>query len=303
MALIDLTELEKMYPKATYGLIDAFISRIKLAQDQKAYKNAFVDFYKTTGSDLLTGDLDAFSKYVTHLMSLRANNTLKRSTVCKYHKIIASFMSYCVDMSEHTDTIPKNFENKMLYFPLKAPMDIFQLQHVPTLSELDKLIGYLKAHDQLTLIAVLFSLRCYLKTGDFINLKTGDVFEQDGSYFVEAHSRGVVIPVPEDMAGVIAEHFENNLSDGDYIFSSKRSRHLAITSMDVRLQKACDACGISYTFNDIRNAAAVYSASNGASEEQISDAMGYKTTAHIKKLSSLKVPMEKREDYINICLK
>ncbi len=305
MALIDLSDLKMMYPDDTYGLIDAFISRIKLAQDQKSYKNAFVVFHTATGgADLLTGSTEAFSAYVSYISKLCSSGQLRHSTVCKYHKIIASFMSYCLDMAEHSEVIPKNFENKMLFFPLKAPQDVIRLSHTPSLTDIDKLIGYLKTNDELTLIAVLLSLRCYLKSGEFINLKTGDIFEaQDGKYYVDLRGRKRVVPLPEDVANIIAAYFETNLMDGDYLFSSKRSNHLSINMMDARLGKACTACGISYTFNDIRNAAAVYSSSFGASETQISEAMGYKTTAHIKKLSSLYIPVEERKDYVNIVVK
>jgi len=71
-----------------------------------------------------------------------------------------------------------------------------------------------------------------------------------------------------------------------------------------RLKKACEACGTPlYTFNDFRNAGAVYAVSYHADVSIVANSMGYKTNSHIGKLSSLQVKVNDAGDLVGISFK
>lgn len=293
------------YPPDTRGLMDAYLATMKDRHGMLARERVFSDFLSTEGKDLLRADPDSLRHYLGVLRERVEKGGMKPSTARKNHKILAAFLSWCAKEKEAgSRLVPDNFENAMLSVKSPYEPDSFRLEEMPSIKDIDLLVGVLAAGDREVLAAVMLAMRCFLKTGEILKLRSDEVFaEAGGKIFITPGGRSLPIIIPDDMAGLLGELVGS--SRGGWLFPSKRSNsHLTGARLSARLRKACASAGIdAVTFNSLRNMAAVIAVGNGADVFRLNDGMGYRSRTHIARLTSLPLRYENVGEYVNIELK
>lgn len=293
------------YPDDTRELMDAYLATMKDRHSVLARERVFSDFLSVEGKDLLRADPDSLRHYLGVLRERVGEGGMKPSTARKNHKILAAFLSWCAKEKETgSRLVPDGFENAMLSVKSPYEPDSFRLEEMPSMKDIDLLVGVLAAGDHEALAAVMLAMRCFLKTGEILKLRSDEVFvEAGGKVFITPGERSLPIVIPDDMAGLMGELVGN--SRGGWLFPSKRNNsHLTGASLSARLRKACGSAGIEgVTFNSLRNMAAVIAVGNGADVFKLNDGMGYRSRTHIAKLTSLPMRYENVGEYVNIVLK
>ncbi|MCR5206209.1 MAG: site-specific integrase [Lachnospiraceae bacterium] len=292
------------YPEETRSLIAGYMKGIRTEHDRKARERIFADFFIVTGRDLLHADSSAFAAYASTLRNRVESGRIKLNTALKNQRVLSAFAAYVVrEKRKGNPNVPSGFEDRTLLSRIEEPPEEIHFREVPSLTEMDKLIGYLKGRkDDQTLAAVLLAYKCFLKTGEIIGLKKGSILcDNDGFTYVMI---GVELPIriPDDVAGVLDQCL-GNIPDGGYVISRKGKR-ISQAALQKRIRCACVRSGINgYTLNALRNAGTVTAISAGADSVKLCDDMRYKTRAHIRRLTSLPIKFSDVSEYVNIQVK
>lgn len=315
MLQIDTTEIAKCNSTDTVYIINSFVARLKNIRDQREYVNAIADFNKLTGCDIISAKTEDVEKYLSMLYARADNGSCTRSQCIKKHKIIAAFCNYAQKLKDSGSLlIPPEYENQMLYYSPRIEADeTFRFSRIPSLADIDRLISIGKESDNEFLIVFMLCFNSYLKISDIATLHTKDIFvDGNGRYGITLTRDRRTVPISSELAGRIEAFMEEN-DNAEYLFDVVQIDESGQYSLDNakavlawerklqrRLKSYCSRLGIfGYTFNDIRNAAAVYNYSSGIDEYTIADAMGYKSTRHIQKLTSIKLTLPETGTYTN----
>ena len=305
----DYAELISCYGGDTYELMRTFIERLKSDADKGSYAEALRLFNEITGSDPLHADAGIFSRYVQKLADMTSpgnasGKVWKHSTALKNRKIVSSFVRYCEKMkNEGSAKVPADFEDKLMYSPMRKVRETYRYDEVISVSDLDRLYVQVRdSGDLMLMCAVIFAFRCFLRPVNFIGASFSDIYtDASGEYFLDAKGRSAMVHIPSDCVCYIEKY--DMMPHGKFIFAKTRSDEpMDITYLDGKLRRACAKAGIegSVTLNSLRNSATVYAVSNGATPEMMAEALDMQTLAHIRKLSSLKVHFNNTEDYVGI---
>lgn len=313
-----MADLNTMYPSDTVGLMEKYISGIKEEHGKNARKRVFADFYEATHKDLLRADLKTLEDYCSHLAEKVRRGTFKNNTAIKERKIIAAFLSWCMQQKESgNNDVPDGFTNNMLSIKSAEIGEEYHFNRIPSMSDISSLVGWLKENDRQILTAVMLSMKCFLKTGEILKLRCDNFAREDGGKLFIVPDKGdrhnLIIKVPEDIINLISEQI--SISQAKYpdeenvwLFPSKISKgkkHCSEQWLSKKLKKACAEVGAKeVTFNSVKNLGAINAVSNGADVEKLNDSMGYKSRAHIKRLTSLNLQFDTvGADYVHISLK
>lgn len=300
----DTRTLLSGFEEYTRSLIMSHVGTLKREADRAAYIGIFSDFFEVTRCDILKAGVEKVGKYMQVLRERYETEKIRYSTMEKYYKVLSAFCTYaCRTAADakarglEVNPLLDGFENRFLYFPVKAREEKFAFEKVISLAELDLLIG--AADDDLTLASILLAFKCFLKSSDMIALTSEDIgTDEKGNCFLMLHERKEAVKIPKDVKPVLMRL--KALGDG-YLFRNTRTKQFTQKSLIMRLSKACEAAGIkNYTFNDLRNSAAVFAASNGATAKELKESMLHRSASHSAKLTSLKVNLNPAESYMHI---
>lgn len=299
--------MRDMYPSDTAELMISYLSGIKTYKEVSARASVYADFFAVTGADLLRCQRDTIVMYLNVLGSRVEKEAMKRSTSIKYRKFLSAFLSWCeAEKESGNEDVPDGFRNVMKDIRSEESGEVFRLEEMPGLSELDKLIGYLKEKDRLVLTAAMLSMKCLLKTGEIVPLKRRDILsESGGKTFIIVEGRTVPIFVPEDISGLLDETV-GAAGTSQWLFPSRKNGgHLEVSFFQRHLSNACKSAGVRrMTFNSLRNMASVMAVSAGADVVKLNEDLGNKTKTHIAKLESLPLRYSDSGDrYVNLTFK
>ncbi|MBR6922943.1 MAG: hypothetical protein IKH50_00185, partial [Oscillospiraceae bacterium] len=193
--------LKDRYPSDTAVLMNKYLSNFTAYKELSARAKVYADFFDVTGSDLLRCHRDAAVKYLAELSRRVENKDMKYSTSVKYRKFLSAFLSWCeAEKESGNDCVPENFHNVMKDIKSEQYEESYKLEEMPELSELDRLIGYLKENDRLVLAVVMLSIKCLMKTGEIIPLKCRDIVtDSTGKAFIISEGRTIPVFVPDDI--------------------------------------------------------------------------------------------------------
>lgn len=308
--MADYTELLDCYSGDVLGLMKTFIGRLRSDADRRSYAAALRLFHDITGTDPLTASEDTFSRYVQALQKKTSapsdgKKAWKHSTALKNRKILSSFVRYCAKIKEQgSDRVPGDFEDRLMYSPMRNVSDGFRYNDIVAVSDIDRLYCHLRDSGDLRLMcAFIFSFRCFLRPVNFIGAAFSDIHvDRAGEYFLDAKGRSALVHIPKDCVPYI-EAYEKT-RHGRFLFGKKQADGpVDITYLDGRLRKACRDAGCEaegLTLNSLRNSATVYALSNGATPGIMADALDLQTASHFTRLSSLTVHFDYTHDYVGI---
>lgn len=307
--MAEYKELLACYGGDTLDLMVSFIDRLKNGSDKRTYAEALRLFNELTGSDPVTASEAVFAKYVRALgrkteQGGNGGRPWKHSTALKNRKIISSFVRYCLKLrGQESPKVPEGFEDRLMYSPMRGTDETYHFRDVPSVEDIDRLFVHLRGSSPKLLTAFIFSFRCFLRPVNFIGAVWSDIYtDSSGEFFLQAKGRSALVHIPRDCVPYIEKHAEG--SAGRYIFPKARTDEPCdVTYLDGRLRKACADAGIGtkgLTLNALRNAAAVYAASNGATPEMLAESLDLQTTRHFSKLTSLTIHFSGAEDYVGI---
>ena len=305
-------EAYELYFKAnTRSLMETYVLKFKDAATRGTYMRTFARFAMHVEKDWFDCRAEDFKSFMESQARRYQANEITYATYAKYYKIIAAFSRHCYKIA-HADVpsplVPADYEDYATVARVKAPADVFHPQKIPSLAEVEKVLAYTKATDRLVYFAVLFSLGAFVRTGEFLKLKVRDIMQDASGAWYARLSDGYMVLLDGDFGEELVEYASATLSGDDLLFSrTTKAGRKPITEQGLRkrLAKACSSVKVeSFSFNELRNAAAVYTANAGATKEEIASSMRYRTTAHFDRLTSLTLP--KRNDasrFIHFTLK
>lgn len=301
-------------------IMPQFLSLLKQEKTKHSYINALKEFAEFIKCDVLSATKDQCEAYQNYLKNQSKAGILKYSTALKKRKQVASIFNYIEHHREEYELF--DFCNHFRDIVMPIPPNSFHEQRIPKVVEIDQLIGYLKNNDMMCLAAVLLSFRCLLTTEEFMQLKINNFYQDTaGTYIIKLIDKKTnsyrYCSVPEDVMEVLDSYFDlliqqkkstedliDNNNWGDLaLFDNFKGGIYSLRTLLNHLSKAFLSFGSKvYTFNDLRNTGAVFAYSNHADTKLIANSLGYKTTRHIQRLSSLKVQLNDANEYINIKL-
>ena len=309
-------------PLLRNNILPQFLTLLKQDKTKQSYQNAIKEFADFIKCDVLTASKEQCEAYQAYLETQSKTGILKYSTALKKRKQVASLFSFIEQHREKYELM--DFHNHFKDIVMPIPPNSFHEQRIPKVIEIDQLIGYLKANDQMCLAAVLLSFRCLLTTEEFMQLKINNFYQDpSGRYVIKLIDKKAnsyrYCSVPDDVMEVLDAYFDlliqqkkSSPTDTQFtednwgeipLFDNFRGGIYSLRTLLNRLSKAFLSFGTKvYTFNDLRNTGAVFAYSNHADTKLIANSLGYKTTRHIQRLSSLKVQLNDANDYINIKL-
>ncbi len=295
--MVDKSAYEQYFSNDTRTLMEGYVQRFKDAHTRGAYMHVFSCFAAHVRKDWFKCGAADFKSFVDAQFERFQADELSYSTYAKYYKIIAAFSRYCYKISRDevpSPFVPSDYEDYSTAARVKSPSDRFRPQNIPALSDVEKVLAYTRAADKLTYFAILFSIGSFLKTNEFLNIASRDLMQDAAGAWCVRLSDGYMVLLDGDFGKELAEYVSAALSPADLIFSrhtKSGTKPITERGLRKRLLKACEQVGAqAFTFNELRNTAAVYTASAGATKEEIATSMRYKTTAHIDRLESLKLP-------------
>ena len=298
-------DLSDIFPADVCTLVGQYLGLIKTDADKRARIKIFRDFHETTGTDMLRAAEDDFLLYADVLRKRIEEKEMKLGTALRNQRILSAFAQFLLKRKgTEGSLVPDSFTDKTGSSRMEEPPEQIYFKDVPGLSDIDTLIGYLRARcDNQTLAAVMLSFKCHLKTGAMLPLKKADIMDDaNGDTYIMADD-GLPRRIPADVAEVIDKALAS-IPEGGYLFSTGDGEQISLDGLEKRLKRACVKAGIgAVSFNRLRNAGAVISVANGADPAKLADSMGYKNHRHIKKLTSLPMHFIDTGQYVNIDVK
>ena len=294
-------DLSDIFREDVCTLIGWYMELIKTDADRRARARIFRDFNSVTGSDPLTAVEQDYEAYTAELKKRMADGKMKLGTALRNQRILAAFVQFLLKRRGSDGIVPASFTDRTLTSRIEEPAEQIYFKDVPGLSDIDTLIGYLKARcDNQTLAAVMLSFKCHLKTGTMLPLRKSDIMDDANGDTYIMSEEGVPRRIPQDVASVIDSALAA-IPDGGYLFSTGNGKQLTLDGLEKRLKRACKGAGITpVSFNRLRNAGAVLSVANGADPGKLADSMGYRNHRHIRKLTSLPMQFIDTGQYVNI---
>lgn len=292
------------YTEETRTLIAGYMEGIAAEHDRKARERIFVDFFAVTGRDPLHAESSAFAAYAGVLRNRVESGRIKLSTALKNQRVLSAFAAYVAKEKRKGNlNVPSGFEDRTLSSRIEEPPEEIHFKDVPSLTEMDKLIGYLKGrNDDQTLAAVLLAYKCFLKTGEIIGLKKSSILCDNNGFTYVLIGAEPPVRIPDDVAMVLDQCLAD-IPNGGYVISRKGKR-VSQAALQKRVRCACEKSGINgYTLNALRNAGTATAVSAGADSVKLCDDMRYKTRAHIRRLTSLPIKFSDVSEYVNIQVK
>ena len=291
---------ELYYSKNTRDLMESYVLRFRDSYTRDAYMNVYERFAEHVKKDWFECGAEDYKSFMADQSERYQTGEIAYSTYVKYYKIISAFSRYIFKLAHSKVTspiVPPDYKDYSAVAWVKSPADVFHAHKIPVLSEVEKVLAYTKVADKLTYFAILFSIGTFVKTGEFLRIKAKDLMQDAaGTWFIRL-SDGYMVLLDEGFGSELADYVEAVLARDDLLFSRKTKEGIKpITDVGLRkrLLKACRNTGVkNFTFNELRNAAAVYTATAGATKEEIASSMRYKSSAHIERLTSLILPKRK----------
>ena len=295
-------DLSDIFPDDVCQLVSQYMELIKTDADKRARARIFRDFHSVTGADMLRAEETDYQLYATELESRIGAGEMKLGTALRNQRVLSAFAQFLMKRrGAEGSLVPDSFTDRTASSRLEEPPEQIYFKDVPAVSDIDTLIGYLKAKcDNQTLAAVMLSFKCHLKTGVMLPLKKSDIMDDmNGDTYIMC---GEELPrrIPQDVAEVIDAALVS-VPDGGYLFNNGKGEQISLDGLEKRLKRACANAGIeAVSYNRLRNAGAVISIANGAEPAELADSMGYRNHRHIKKLTSLPMHFVDTGQYINI---
>ena len=295
----------------TKTFLTTYLKRFKSKKTQLNYCLAINEFAEFLKKDLCSVTAIDCKQYILHLESKRNAQQIKTSTLAKKRFQISSvFSAMCESHAREALSLSENFENYFIDILTDAVPTSIRYEKVPTIEQMDILYCYLMENDPMTCIAFLLAFKGFLTTSEFRNLSVSDFFEDandrmivrivNPSFPIEARYNSI----PNDVKEILLSYFttlpENNLK----LFAKKDGTIYTDRTLEMRLKNACEICNIPhYTYNDFRNAGAVFAISYHADVAIVANSFGYRTNKHINRLDSLKITVNDAADYVGISFK
>ena len=295
-------DLSDIFPDDVCQLVSQYMELIKTDADKRARARIFRDFHSVTGADMLRAEESDYQLYASELESRIGAGEMKLGTALRNQRVLSAFAQFLMKRrGAEGSPVPDSFTDRTASSRLEEPPEQIYFKDVPAVSDIDTLIGYLKAKcDNQTLAAVMLSFKCHLKTGVMLPLKKSDIMDDmNGDTYIMC---GEELPrrIPQDVAEVIDAALVS-VPDGGYLFNNGKGEQISLDGLEKRLKRACANAGIeAVSYNRLRNAGAVISIANGAEPTELADSMGYRNHRHIKKLTSLPMHFVDTGQYINI---
>ncbi len=293
-----------VYPEETRSLIAEYLEGIASEHDRMARERIFWDFHRITGKDLLHAETSAFEAYVGELRNRVAAGRMKLNTALKFQRVIAAFAAFVMkEKKKGNPNVPSGFEDRTLTARIEEPPEEIHFKDIPSLKEMDDIIGYLRSRkDFQTLAAILLAYKCLFKTGEITELKKSDILSDGEGYTYITIKSEQPVRISEDVASILDTCLAET-PDGGYIFSRNGSK-ITQAALQKRIRCACINAGIgSYSLNSFRNAGVSAAIGAGADSVRLCDDMRYRNRAHIKRLSSLPIHYTDMRGYVNIEIK
>lgn len=288
---------ELFFSQNTRELMESYVLKMRDKKTRGAYLKVYGRFAEHVKKDWFDCGPSDFKSFIAAQAKLYDEGKITYTTYAKYYKIIAAFSRHCYKLAHAeipSPLVPAGYEDYATAARVKAPLDEFHPQKIPPLTDVEKVIGIARKRDKLVYFAILFSLGTFLKTSEFMSLTTRDLMQDAEGKWAVRLSDGYMVLISGDFGTELADYVTNSLMEGDPIFSDVRkngTKPIAHKTLMNRLLNTCRAAGVeSFTFNELRNAAAVYTKSAGATNEEIATSMRYKTPAHIERLGTLILP-------------
>lgn len=293
-------KLKNFNREDTLSLLLPFVEKLKNDRDKQEYISVFLNFSMITGEDILRTSVRSADKYYS-VMAERVNSgTCADSTRRKHRRIISAFYNQLDKRIEsgEDENIPLDYINNFTQFARDVfTEDQFKRNETPQITDMDAIIGAVSNTDKELLIVILLAYQLYLKTGEIAALKVSDFGynnDTDNSCFVTVHrhSEDINLLVPQELARTIDSYLASSTRSDNYLFCSPDKADSWIRLQQLHLKKICTKLfpgqDRTYSLNNIRNAAASTAVNLGASEAVVAEAMGYRSSRHIRKLSSLR---------------
>ena len=292
----------------TLNILPNYFSNFKSDATKRSYMNVFNDFANYIKKDILSASPKDCLDFLDHLND---TDSLKKSTRIKKRKQLSSLYTYLQENAKKYDL--GTFDN--IFTDLLPPQvrEEIRFSEVPTLFEIDRLIGYLKKNDWFTLCAVLFAFRTFLSTEEIRNLTVDNIImTKDSKVCVQIKNiRNKELRynvIPPDMAIIISKYIGSlpvipGMDQAHRkLFANLEGEVPPQKTFRNRLKKAWKQIGVnqSYSFNNLRNAGVVYAVSNNADITSVADALGYQQVTHLKRLESLPIKLNTATEYVNI---
>lgn len=263
----------------------------------------FADFIQ---KDILEATNEDAYRYMNMLINEHAKGKIRKSTVIKKYRELSRLYRY-LEKNEAGFSGVHGITNIFEKVPTLEQQEIIPYERVLDVYTIDKLIGYLRENDTMTLMAVLFAFKMMLRMDEFRRLKVGDIImNHEGEYGLRIFSKNEYRynKIPQDMVECILEYVKDK-QDDEYLFSKPNKNEVYTDRMlnnYLRNTFKKIECDTHYTFNNLRNTAIAFSRSNGADVEMIAATIGMRSTTHRKRLDSLKVSFNNAGDFVNILL-
>ena len=295
----------------TKKFLTTYLKRFQSDKTQLNYCLAINEFVEFIKKDLCAATETDCKQYILHLESKRNAQKIRTSTLAKKRFQISSvFSAMCESHSRELLCLPETFENYFLDIRTDTVPSSFRYDKVPTIEQMDILYRHLVANDPMICVAFLLAFKGFLTMGELRNLSVSDFFE-------DANERMIVrianpsFPlelrynaIPNDVKEILLSYFATLPENNAKLFAKKDGTIYTDRTLEMRLKNACEICNIPhYTYNDFRNAGAVFAVSYHADVAVVANSFGYRTNKHINRLDSLKITVNDAAEYVGISFK
>lgn len=230
-----------------------------------------------SGKDFLDITTEDAQNYLNYMNNKRSDGKLTRKTITVR---LACYNT----MAQYIDDKADEYSNPFSKLSRPTVKDEFDPNRIPTMSDLDKLMGEAKKDPQDFLILSLAS-RVGLSATSILHLTTKSIILDGEDVFLhfepkDDFSRDSYIKLPEDVKEVLKLYIASknlNLEEKSSLFKNRWGNPLSIQNVDQLVKRLTSKCGLEeYTLKDFRNRAILEMANAGASKEQLEDYTGLK---------------------------
>lgn len=240
--------------------------------------NEFLDYCRKDFIEITQIDAD---KHYEYLQSKVKRKELRLTTVKKKIKELHKFSDFIVENRE-TYKIRKEFDNFFYRYAVQYFSDE-ELQNVPTLEEIDKIME--AAKDNIMLYTILAMVeRMGLKSTDICRLKLEDIVsDPNGVYaIVNREKEKQIYYIPEDVVQILELYLEQR-KNVDYLFYNKWGKPLNVQYLHTKTKELTKKAKVPrYSLKDLRKVCGVVLFAYGARPEQVAKQMGI-TSIHIRR--------------------
>ena len=224
--------------------LEAFLANYQNRKTQKEYEGAIQAICTFCQKDFHAIEKEDALAYFSALQSRYRQQELSLKTI--YSRI-----SICHCFSEYIRTQDDTYKNPFPYV-LRPSVDVnVSLKHIPSLEELDHILGSMKQDPMLFLILTL-AFRMTLSASDILSIRRCHIVFEEEKYFIYLPlKKEQSILVPSDVSILLEDYLQTHT--GAVLFHNKWGNPMTLRNLDASIKRYVEPLGYSYTLKDLRN--------------------------------------------------